>query len=128
MTEIEQCWTGGEGIVDDAEAALADIKAGSYIKGAEDIYKVIQEFTPALQNCKNMGDDLQKIEDWAKVFTQPAILAKELSKNWVLHHKKVKADIAQEKADWSEEHFFDAGKDTAAAIEILLPFKAEILI
>ena len=41
-----------------------------------------------------MGDDLQKIEDWAAVFKQPGTLVKELSKNWLLHGKKVKADIA----------------------------------
>jgi len=121
MTEIEQCFNGGEGIVTDAESALADIKAGSYIKGAKDIHKVIQDFKPALANCENMDDDLQKIEDWAKVFTQPSTLIKELSKNWLLHHKKVKKDIAQEKSDWSAKQYFAAGKDTAAAIEVLLP-------
>ena len=123
MTEIDQCWTGGQGIVDDAEAALADIKAGHYIKGAEDLYTVIKEFPTALSTCKNMGDDLDKIEDWAKVFAQPGTLAKELSKNWLLHHKKVKADIAKEEADWSSENYFAAGEDTAAAIELLVPFK-----
>ena len=123
MTEIEQCWTGGEHIVDDAEAALADIKAGHYIKGAEDLYTVIKGFPDALSTCKNMGDDLDKIEDWAKVFAQPGTLAKELSKNWLLHHKKVKADIAKEEADWSSENYFAAGEDTAAAIELLVPFK-----
>ena len=55
-------------MVTDAEAALADFKAGSYIKGAEALGKVIEEFKPALQNCENMGDDIQKIEDWAQVF------------------------------------------------------------
>jgi len=74
-----------------------------------------------------MDDDIQKIEDWAQIFKEPSTLAKELSKNWLLHHKKVKADIAQEEADWSAEQYFDAGKDTAAAIEILLPFKANDL-
>lgn len=123
MTEIEQCWTGGEGMVEDAEAALADIKAGHYIKGAQDIYKVVQEFSPALANCKNMGDDIAKIEAWAEVFTHPGTLTKELSKNWLLHHKKVKADIAQEKTDWSAKKYFDAGKDTGAAIEILVPMQ-----
>jgi len=70
-----------------------------------------------------MDDDIKKIEDWAQVFTQPSTLAKELSKNWLLHSKKVKNDIAQEEADWSAQKYFDAGKDTGAAIETLLPFK-----
>merc|ERR1711971_1352026 len=29
---------------------------------------------------------------------------------------------AQEKSDWSADKYFDAGKDTAAAIELLVPF------
>ena len=31
LEEIETCYTGGQGIVDDAEAALADIKDGHFI-------------------------------------------------------------------------------------------------
>jgi hypothetical protein len=123
MTEIEQCFTGGQSLVTDAEAALAEIKAGSYIKGAEDVYKVVQDFGPALSNCQNMGDDLAEIEAWAQVFTEPGTLAKEASKNWLLHHRKVKADIAKEGTDWTSGDYFGAGADTAAAIELLVPFK-----
>ena len=122
LTEIEQCYSGGQGIVDDAQAALSDIKAGEFIKGAEAIGKVVGEFPDALANCKNMDDDLNAIEDWAKVFLEPATLAKKVSKNWLLHGRKVKKDIAQEEADWSSSDYFDAGKDTAAAIELLVPF------
>ena len=123
MTEIEQCFTGGKGMVEDVEAALADIKAGSFIKGVEDIGKVIKDFSPALANCKNMDDDIAKIEAWAEVFTHPGTLAKEVSKNWLLHHRKVKKDIAQEKTDWAAKDYFDAGKDTGAAIELLVPMQ-----
>ena len=58
MTELEACFTGGQGLVTDAEAAIADIKAGHYIKGAEDFAAVLKEVKPALANCKNMDDDI----------------------------------------------------------------------
>merc|ERR1712151_756494 len=86
------------------------------------IQKVVSEFKPSLTNCKNMSGDIDKIEAWASVFEKPGTLAKEVSMNWLRHHKQVKADIAQEEADWSADKFFDAGKDTASAIELLVPF------
>ena len=73
-----------------------------------------------------MDDDLQAIKDWATTFTHPGTLAKELSKNWLLHHKKVKTDIAQEEADWSNGKYFDAGVDTALAVDLLIPFQKSL--
>jgi len=69
-----------------------------------------------------MGDDLAEIKAWAEVFEHPTTLAKKVSKNWLLHKKHVKADIAQEEADWASADYFDAGKDTAFAIDVLVPF------
>ena len=73
-----------------------------------------------------MDDDMAKIEDWAQVFTEPATLAKKVSKNWLLHGVQVKEDIAQEQADWSSGAYFNAGKDAAAAIELLVPFESAL--
>ena len=47
-----------------------------------------------------------------------------VSKNWLLHGTKVKADIASEETDWSSANYFKAGKDTAAAVDLLVPFKS----
>merc|ERR1712032_1737141 len=47
---------------------------------------------------------------------------KEVAKNWLLHGKKIKADIAQEKSEWASGDYFNAGKETAAALELLVPF------
>ena len=71
-----------------------------------------------------MTDDITRIEDWAKVFEQPLTLAKKVSKNWLLHGTEVKKDIADEEADWSSKAYFNAGKDAAAAIELLVPFES----
>ena len=69
-----------------------------------------------------MQDDITKIEAWASEFKDVGHITKEAAKNWLLHGKKIKEDIAQEKSDWSADKYFDAGKDTAAAIELLVPF------
>ena len=55
---------------------------------------MINHFPDVLANCKDMDNDFAAISDWASVFTDPLTLAKKVSKNWLLHEKKVKADIA----------------------------------
>ena len=122
LSEIEQCYSGGQGLVTDAEKALADIKSGAFIAGIQDFGKVIWDLPDALQNCENMTDDIQKIEDWAQVFTHPLSLAKKISKNWLLHGVDVKKDIALEESYWASSDYFNAGKEAAAAVELLVPF------
>ena len=73
-----------------------------------------------------MQDDIAEIEAWAASFKDVGHLTKEVAKNWLLHGHKVKADIAQEQSDWSADKYFDAGKDTAAAVELLVPFTTEV--
>ena len=126
LTEIEQCYSGGQGLVDDAKIAIYDFKIGNYKEGAEAIGEIVNQFPTALSKCQNMDDDLAEIEAWAQIFTEPATLAKKVSKNWLLHKRKVKADIAQEEADWAAGSYFDAGKDTANAIDVLVPFSSSL--
>ena len=122
LDEIRTCYKGGDTIVNDAKIALDDMKSGSYLQAIQEVGDIINQFPTALTNCKNMDDDFAEIEDWASIFTKPVSLVAEASKNWLLHHKKVKADIAQEEADWHAGQYFDAGKDTASAIDLLVPF------
>ena len=128
LDEIEKCFTGGQTLVTDAEAALADIKSGKFLDGVKDVGKIINDLPDSLDNCKgkNLNDDITAIEDWAKVSTDPATLAKKVSKNWLLHGTEVKKDIADEEADWSSGAYFNAGKDAAAAIDRLVPFSKEV--
>jgi hypothetical protein len=102
--------------------AISDIKEGKYIDGVKEIGTIVNLFPTAFSNCQNMDDDFAEIEAWAQIFTEPTTLIKKASKNWLLHKKKVKADIAQEEADWAAKNYFDAGKDTAFAVDVLVPF------
>ena len=51
LDEIEKCYTGGDKIVTDVEAALSDIKSGAFIHGIEDVGTVIWDLPDALQDC-----------------------------------------------------------------------------
>ena len=87
LSEIEQCYQGGEGLVNDAKEALSDLKNKHFIKGAKAIGKVVGEFSDALNNCENMDDDLATLKAYGEEFTHVGSLAKMISKNWLLHHK-----------------------------------------
>ena len=65
-----------------------------------------------------MDDDVAAIEAWAQIFTEPTKLSETVAKHWLFHGNQIKQDIAQEEADWSAGDYFDAGKDTAAALTL----------
>ena len=122
LEEIESCYQGGSGIVDDAKTAIGDIKSGHYIAGAKQIHAIIEEFPTALSTCENLGDDMAKIEEWANTYKSPSKLIKTASKNYLLHKRHIKSDVALVESDWQSEKYFDSGKDTAATIDLILPF------
>ena len=71
-----------------------------------------------------MGGDIDAIENWAKIFEEPKELSETLAKNWLLHRKTIKADLAAEQSDWATGSYFQAGVDTALALtEAVGPIK-----
>ena len=94
MTEIEACYSGGDQIVLDAQAALSDIKSGHFIKGAQDFGKIVWDLPDALADCKGMDDDVAALEAYAESFKDVGHITKEVARNWLLHGTKVKADIS----------------------------------
>ena len=72
-----------------------------------------------------MDEDIAAIKAWAQIFKDPVALAETIGKRWLFHGMAVKADIAKEQVDWHDEHYFDAGDDTAAAlVELLGPIES----
>jgi len=67
-----------------------------------------------------MDEDLARIDAWAEIFTNPKELTVTVSKNWILHKRGIKKDIAQEKVDWAAGSYFNAGIDTADALVKLI--------
>ena len=78
LTEIGACYKGNAMLVEDARDAFTKIRSGKtiqIIKGAEEAASIFKAFPSALATCKNMGDDLKAVEEWAKVFLHPKRLA-----------------------------------------------------
>jgi hypothetical protein len=120
LTEIEACFHGSQELVTDAEALLADLEAGEWIKAIDDNAKFATQLETALETCQGMDEDFARIEAWAEIFTQPAELTKTVTKNWLLHQRGIKKDIDAEKADWAAGNYFQAGVDTADALVLLI--------
>merc|ERR1712048_1183123 len=74
---------------------------------------VALQIPQALHNCRNMGDDLAAIEEWASIFTNPEKLSATIAKHMALHHKHITDDIAADKAHWAAEEYWMAGLTTA---------------
>ena len=116
LTEIQTCYQGGNEILIDTQAAIKDAKDGDYFKAIKEAGEIWTEFGTTLTACKNMGDDVDAIESWAKIFIEPVRLAKTVGKHWLFHGTQIKTDIAREQADWDAEAYFDAGMDVADAL------------
>ena len=83
----------------------------------------MSDWNGALSSCENMGDDLAALKAYGDEFTDLGSLTKMVAKNWLLHKRGIKKDIAQEETDWAAGNYFAAGEDTYSALDLLVPYK-----
>lgn len=60
-------------------------------------------------SCLNMQDDINAIIDWGQIFTDRQKLVSKVTRNFLLHRKKVMSDISIAKNEWSQGLYFGAG-------------------
>jgi hypothetical protein len=116
LTEIEACFAGGELMEQEIVTGIADIKHGGTdydIQAALQFALAATQIPVALNTCKNMGDDLTAIEQWASIFRDPAKLAKHLATHYALHKGQITTDIQTLETDWDAQNYFKAGTDLA---------------
>lgn len=83
------------------------------LKAVWQLQKFIFNLQPAVQQCKSIGPDLKTIESWASIFERPEELGETITVNYFKNKTTIKADLAQEEADWAAGSWFNAGKDMA---------------
>merc|ERR1712038_310035 len=81
LTEIEACFQGGELMEQEIKTGGTDYD----IQAALQFALAATQIPVALNTCKGMTDDIQAIEDWASVFTNPTELAAKLAKPYAIH-------------------------------------------
>ena len=80
----------------------------------------------SLKECSTMGDDINAIEEWSKIFDDKTKLIETITKHALLHKKKIEADIKAAKTDWNSGNFYQAGEDAADLLTLALgPVKKE---
>jgi len=121
LSTIEDCAAGGSQTIADAEKAISAILSFDVIKAGIAIDNVINDVEHELSACPaDVKYDLKALGDWASIFTDPIRLPATVGKNWLLHERGIKKDIAHEKADWAAGNYFAAGVDTADAFVKLI--------
>lgn len=129
LTEIENCFTGGELMFHEIETGVADIKKGGWdedIQAALEFGLAILQIPQALNTCKSMSDELAAIESWASIFKNPAELASTVGKHYLFHKTEIKADIAAVESDWANGAYFHSGADLANLLTLAIgPIKVE---
>ena len=132
LTEIEACYQGGEFLYSEIETGIADIKKGGWnndVQAALNFALVALQVPSALNTCESMGDDLQAIEQWASIFTQPSELAKKAAKHYAFHKAEVKSDVAALESDWGVGKYFKAGADLADLLTLVVgPIETETVV
>lgn len=121
LTEIEACYQGGDLMVQEVEAGIADIKKGGWdndTQAALQFGLAALQIPQSLSTCENMDQDIQAIDQWAQIFKNPTALAATLSKHWLFHKTEIKSDIGALEADWDNKLFFNAGVDLADTLTL----------
>ena len=116
LSEIEDCYQGGAVMEQEIVTGINDIKHGGTdydIQAGLEFALAATQIPVALNTCKNMGDDLQAIEQWASIFKDPAKLARKLATHYALHKAEITTDIGTLENDWDAGNYFNAGKDLA---------------
>ena len=90
------------------------------MQGIKDFGTIIWDLPDGFAACTGMDDDIAAIEQWAEIFKEPVKLINTVTSHMLASGDEIKADIADEQADWGNKQYFDAGNDTAAAFTVLI--------
>ena len=113
LTEIEACANDGWSEIQDIEVVIQDFAKGDYSKGAEELVAFAKGLETVLHDCTAMKDDISAIKSWAEIFSDKTHLIATVSKNLLLHRRKIKADIAEVEQEWHDRLFFKSGTTAA---------------
>jgi len=113
LNEIETCAHDGVSMAPEIEAALHELRTGDFESAVANLMVLVNEIPTLLSDCKGMNDDITAIKEWASIFNSRALLVATLAKNWVLHKRGIKSDIADAEASWAEGAYFSAGLTSA---------------
>ena len=116
LPEIQKCLKNAEGLEVEITNAISDLTKGDIqdvLKAVQEIGVIAKELPQDLEDCKSISGDVEKIENWAKIFANPVALVSALTKNLLANWKKVSADVNTVESDWNAAKYYEAGEDVA---------------
>ena len=116
LPEIKKCLQNEQTLETEIETAIADIEKKDFkdiIAGIQEIGTIVQQIPGDLSDCKDIQGDLDKIEAWAKIFTEPSKLLPILEQNVLKNIKTIMTDVTKTDTDWKAAHYQSAGEDVA---------------
>ena len=113
LSEIELCAKDGWGEIQEVGTIIGDLEKGDIQAASADLVKFADDLKIVLADCEGMQDDIKAITDWAGHFSSKDKLIAIVSKNLLLHHRKIKNDIAEAKTEWAAGTYFKTGQTAA---------------
>ena len=116
LPEIKKCLQNEQTLETEIETAIADIEKKDFkdiLAGVQEIGQIVQQLPGDLADCKNIQGDVDKIEAWAKIFTEPSKLLPILSENILKNWRTITTDVQKTDTDWKAANYESAGTDVA---------------
>lgn len=93
----------------------ADIK--QVVSAIQQCGLIVYQIPYDLEGCSDMQEDIEGIQQWATVFSQPVTLSQTIVSNVYQYWGEVKVSIEQQTSKWEEEKYFEWGQDVAGLLE-----------
>jgi len=125
LPEIDACYAGVAPLETYIATMITDIESLNLFDALKQIELFIYHLQLDLLPCTEMQDDIAAIRDWAQIFTNLEQLVMTVAENWLLHKRKIQADIDAFKTDEAAGNYFTAGADLADIVVKLVGAPSE---
>ena len=123
LTQIEKCLNDASGLETEIEQAFGDFAKGDItdiIAGITLVGKILQELPTDLGDCQGMQGDIDRIEKWAAIFSDPSALVKVVTTNVIKNFSAISKEITQTMSDVGSGNMYNSGEDIADIMVLTL--------
>ena len=113
---IQKCLQNTGALEAEVTNALSDISKGTIpdiLKGVQEMGQIIKELPNDLSGCKDVAADVEKIEAWGAIFSEPVKLIPTLAENLIHNWGKVAGDVSKVDTDYKSAKYENVGEDVA---------------
>jgi len=120
LPEIDACYNGVTPLVSIMEDFITNLLDFNILAAIEALESFIFHFQLDFQPCTMMSDDMAAVSAYFAQLKDPLSLIPIITKNYLLHQRKISADWADEQLSWSTGDYFQAGEDVGDILVLAL--------